>query len=69
MRTLAVACRKCARRGRLSIPRLIAQHGRDDHGDLRMLSRSSASIMITSLNDARTAAENLWARLSQGVPV
>ena len=34
MRMLEVACRKCARRGRLSIARLIAEHGRDDHSDL-----------------------------------
>lgn len=34
MRMLEVDCRKCARRGRLSIARLIAEHGRDDHGDL-----------------------------------
>lgn len=34
MRMLEVACRKCARHGRLSIARLIAEHGRDDHGDL-----------------------------------
>jgi hypothetical protein len=35
MTMLEVACRKCERRGRLSIARLIAEHGRDDHGDLR----------------------------------
>jgi hypothetical protein len=34
MRMLEVACRKCARRGRLRIDRLIAEHGRDDHSDL-----------------------------------
>lgn len=37
MRMLEVGCRKCARRGRLSIARLIAEHGRDDHGDLGAL--------------------------------
>jgi hypothetical protein len=37
MRMLEVACRKCARRGRLSVARLIAEHGRDDHCDLRAL--------------------------------
>jgi hypothetical protein len=35
MRMLEVACRKCERRCRLRIDRLIAQHGCDDHGDLR----------------------------------
>jgi hypothetical protein len=34
---LDVACRRCDRRGRLSIARLIAEHGRDDYGDLRAL--------------------------------
>jgi hypothetical protein len=29
MTMLAVACRRCDRRGRLSIARLIAEHGRD----------------------------------------
>ena len=37
MTMLEVACRKCPRRGRLSIARLIAEHGRDDYGDLRAL--------------------------------
>lgn len=37
MRMLEVACRQCERRGRLRIDRLIAEHGRDDHGDLRAL--------------------------------
>jgi hypothetical protein len=37
MRMLEVACRKCPRRGRLSIARLIAEHGRDDYGDLRQI--------------------------------
>jgi hypothetical protein len=37
MRMLEVACRRCERRGRLRIDKLIAQHGRDDHGDLRAL--------------------------------
>jgi hypothetical protein len=35
MTMLEVACRRCDRRGRLSIARLIAEHGRDDYGDLR----------------------------------
>ena len=34
MRMLEIACRRCERRGRLSIARLIAEHGRDDHSDL-----------------------------------
>ena len=37
MQMLEVACRRCDRRGRLSIARLIAEHGRDDYGDLRAL--------------------------------
>jgi hypothetical protein len=37
MTMLEVACRRCERRGRLSIARLIAEHGRDDHEDLRAL--------------------------------
>ena len=37
MRMLQVACRRCERRGRLSIARLIAAHGREDYGDLRAL--------------------------------
>jgi hypothetical protein len=37
MTMLVVACRRCDRRGRLSIARLIAEHGRDDYGDLRRL--------------------------------
>ena len=37
MTMLEVACRRCDRRGRFSIARLIAEHGRDDHGDLRAL--------------------------------
>jgi hypothetical protein len=36
MRMLVVACRRCERRGRLSIARLIAEHGRDGD-DLRRL--------------------------------
>jgi len=35
MTMLEVACRKCRRRGRLSIARLIAEYGADDHGNLR----------------------------------
>lgn len=35
MVVLEVACRKCERCGRLSIARLIAEHGRDGYGDLR----------------------------------
>jgi hypothetical protein len=34
---LEVACRRCDRRGRLSIARLIAEHGREDYGDLRAI--------------------------------
>ena len=37
MRMLEVACRRCERRGRLRIARLIAEHERDDLGDLRAL--------------------------------
>jgi hypothetical protein len=38
MTMLEVACRRCERRGRLSsIARLIAEHGREDYGDLRAL--------------------------------
>ena len=37
MTMLEVACRRCDRRGRLSIARLIAEHGRDDYGDLRAI--------------------------------
>jgi hypothetical protein len=37
MRTLEVACRRCERRGRLSIARLIAEHGRDEGGYLRQI--------------------------------
>jgi hypothetical protein len=37
MTMLEVACRKCPRRGRLSIARLIAEHGRDGPPDLRAL--------------------------------
>jgi hypothetical protein len=33
---LEVPCRRCERRGRLSIARLIAEHGREDDGDLRL---------------------------------
>jgi hypothetical protein len=36
MTMLAVACRRCERRGRLKIARLIAEHGGSDH-DLRRL--------------------------------
>ena len=36
MTMLEVACRKCPRRGRLSIARLIAEHGREE-GNLRAL--------------------------------
>jgi hypothetical protein len=32
-----VACRRCDRRGRLSIAPLIAEHGPVDYGDLRAL--------------------------------
>jgi hypothetical protein len=32
---LEVAYRRCERRGRLSIARLIAEHGCEDYGDLR----------------------------------
>jgi len=35
MTMLGVTCRKCERRGRLSIARLIAEHGAEDSGDLR----------------------------------
>jgi hypothetical protein len=35
MPMLEVACRKCPRRGRLSIARLIAEHGREEDCDLR----------------------------------
>jgi hypothetical protein len=35
MSMLEVACRKCPRRGRLSIARLIAEHGRDENISLR----------------------------------
>ena len=37
LRMLVVACRRCERRGRLSIARLIAEHGRDDGGRLAPL--------------------------------
>ena len=37
MTMLEVACRKCPRRGRLSIARPIAEHGRDDGGRLAQL--------------------------------
>jgi hypothetical protein len=37
MTMLEVACRKCPRRGRLSIARLIAEHGRDEELDLRRI--------------------------------
>ncbi len=37
MTMLEVACRKCPRRGRLSIARLIAEHGREGYGDLRQI--------------------------------
>jgi hypothetical protein len=37
MTMLEVACRRCDRRGRLSIARLIAEHGRDDYGNLRQI--------------------------------
>jgi hypothetical protein len=37
MSMLEVACRRCDRRGRLRISRLIAEHGRDGYGDLRRL--------------------------------
>jgi len=37
MRVLEVACRRCKRRDRLRILRLIAAHGHDDHGDRRAL--------------------------------
>ena len=47
MRMLEVACRKCKRRGRLSIARLIAQHGRDDHSDLCALIAHDCPRMLT----------------------
>jgi hypothetical protein len=34
---LGVACRRCDRRGRLKIARIIVEHGRDGYGDLRRL--------------------------------
>jgi hypothetical protein len=37
MTMLTVACRRCDRRGRLRIARLVAEHGRDGYGDLRRL--------------------------------
>jgi hypothetical protein len=37
VRVLEVACRGCERRRRLSIARLIAQHGRKPQGNLRAL--------------------------------
>jgi hypothetical protein len=37
MTMLEVACRRCDRRGRLSITRLIAEHDREDYGDLRAI--------------------------------
>jgi hypothetical protein len=37
MKMLEVACRHCDRHGRLSIARLIAEHGTEDYGDLRKL--------------------------------
>jgi hypothetical protein len=37
MKMLVVACNRCGRQGRLSMARLIAQHGIEDYGDLRKL--------------------------------
>jgi hypothetical protein len=37
MKMLEVACKRCGRHGRLSIARLIAEHGIEDYGDLRWL--------------------------------
>jgi hypothetical protein len=50
MRMLEVACRRCERRGRLSIARLIAEHGRDNHGDLRALIDHARNTIVASWN-------------------
>jgi hypothetical protein len=48
---LEVACRKCPRRGRLSIARLIAEHGRDDGGRLAELIAADCPKMQKSSSD------------------
>jgi hypothetical protein len=53
MTMLEVACRRCDRRGRLSIARLIAEHGREDGVDLRAL------IAHDCPEDAEPAARHL----------
>jgi hypothetical protein len=70
MTMLEVASRRCDRRGRLRIARLIAEHGRDDYGDLRRiiaadcpkmpvrgaLSRAAALVLISPPRDPRRRA-------------
>jgi hypothetical protein len=51
MRMLAVACRRCDRRGRLSIARLIAEHGRDEDCDLRRVIAHDCPKMQKSSSD------------------
>jgi hypothetical protein len=57
MRMLEVACRKCPRRGRLSIARLIAEHGRDEDVDLRAVIATTARGCRTRRLTFMTAAE------------
>jgi hypothetical protein len=53
---LEVACRKCPRRGRLSIARLIAEHGREDYGDLRQIIAHDCPKMQNRHRTSTTAA-------------
>jgi hypothetical protein len=56
MRMLVVACRRCERRGRLSIASLIAEHGRDDGGRVAQL---IAQLPKDAEPDRRPANEDL----------